>query len=85
MMFDFMDCVDKCLGRPWRFPITGGYKLVTQFSTYSNCILYHKLTAMFFDTTTLPSDCMVFPILSASGFTDNFQLCVQGHVLGGCI
>jgi len=28
MMFTFADCADKCLGRPWRFPITGRDELV---------------------------------------------------------
>jgi len=28
VMFDFTDCVDKCFGPQWRFPITGSFKLV---------------------------------------------------------
>jgi len=47
MMFDFVDCMDKCPGQPWRIPIMRGYKLVTQLSTYTSCMLYHQFTAVF--------------------------------------
>jgi len=85
MMFNFADFADKCLGQPWRFAITGGDELVMQLSLYSSCILYHWLTAVYRDTTTVSSDRMLLCILAASGFTDNFQLCLQGHIFGGCI
>jgi len=28
MMFDFAVCADKCLCRPWRFPVTGSDEIV---------------------------------------------------------
>jgi len=69
MMFDFADCVDKCLRRPWRFAIAGSNKLVTELSTYTSCTLYSLLTAFYFDMEQLTSDCMLLPIIAASGFT----------------
>jgi len=28
VMFNFAECLDKCRGQPWKFPITGSDKLV---------------------------------------------------------
>ena len=70
-MVDIADSADKCLGQQWRFPITGGYKLVTQVSRYSSWMLYHLLAAVYLDTTTLTSDHILLLILAAFGFRDN--------------
>jgi hypothetical protein len=40
VMFNFADCADKCLGRPWRFAVTECDKLVMYLSTYPLCALY---------------------------------------------
>jgi len=37
---NFADCADKCLGRPWRFAVTGSDELVTELSTYASSALY---------------------------------------------
>jgi hypothetical protein len=29
MMFDFANCVNKSLGQPWRFSVTGSNELIT--------------------------------------------------------
>jgi len=84
MIFDFVDWADKGLGWPWRFLITGAYQLVSMLCTYSSCMLYHQLTAVYLDTTTVTSDSMLHLILAASGLTDNFKVCVWGHIFGGC-
>jgi len=63
----------------------GSYTLGTQLSTYYCCELSHQLAAVYLDTTTLTSDCLLLLILAATGSTDNFQLCVKGHIVSGCI
>ena len=65
-MFNFAECADKCLDWPWRFPTTGGYKLVTQLSMYTSCILYGWLTAVYLDTDILTSDCVLLLMRAAS-------------------
>ena len=72
MMFNFADCEDKCHGQAWRFPMTGGYKLVTQLSNYTSCMLYDQLMAVHFGSTILTSDRMLLRILAASTFLDNY-------------
>jgi len=84
MMFDFTDRADKCLRRPWRFAIAGSDKLVTELSTYTSCTLYCELTAFYIDMELLTSDSMLLPIIAASGFMYFFQMCVLGHIFGGC-
>jgi len=79
MWFDVTECADKCVGRPWRFHITGSYKLVTQLSTYSSSMSSHQLMAVYLDTTELASDCMLFIILAASGFTGQFQESIRPY------
>jgi hypothetical protein len=67
-MFDFVDCVDKGLRRPWRFAIAGSEKLVTELSAYTSCTVYCQLTGFYIDMELLTSDCMLLPIIAGSGY-----------------
>jgi len=49
----------------------GSYKLVPQLTTFTSCMSYHKLTAMYLDMTTVTSDRVLLLILAASSYTDN--------------
>jgi len=72
MMFDFADCADKCLGRPWMFPVTGNDRLVTQLSAYTSYLLYGQLTAIDRGMEMLTSNCMLRFIRAASSLMDDF-------------
>jgi len=72
IMFDFMHSADEFLHRPWRVAIPGSDNLVTKLSTYPSCILYCYLTAFYIDMEILTSDCILLPIIAASGVTYSF-------------
>jgi len=40
LIFNFADCADLCLGRPWKFPVPGSDELVMKLSTYPSFALY---------------------------------------------
>jgi len=85
MMFDFADCADKGLRRPWMFPFTGCDTLVTKLSAYTGYWLYGQLTPIDRGMEILASNCLLLLIRAASSLTDNFQMCILGHVFCGCI
>lgn len=63
----------------------GSYRLVMMLSMYTSCMLYSWLTAVCIDIGLPTSDCVLHHILTASGFTSNFEMCSLGHTFGGCI
>jgi len=85
MMFNLADCVDKCLCRPWRFPVTCSKKFVTQLSTDTRCTLYRESTALYLDMDIITSNCRLRHVFAASSLADGFQMRILGHMFGGCI
>jgi hypothetical protein len=67
-IFDFAACGDQCLSRQWMFAIAGHDELVTEVCTYRSGTLYCWLTAVYVDMERLTSNCMLLPIIEASGF-----------------
>ena len=84
MMFDCADCGDKFLRRPCRYPIMGSVNLVPLLSMYTYCTLHYYFTAVYFDTELLASGPMLLPNIAGSGFTYHCQMCMLGHIHGGC-
>jgi len=66
MMFDFVDCADKCIRRSWRFASTCSDNLIMELSTYASCTLYCKLTAFYTYMELLTFDCMLLPSIAVS-------------------
>jgi hypothetical protein len=85
MMIDFVDCAEKCISRPWRFPITGSNEFIMYLTTDTRCRLYGLFTAVCLDMDILTSYCMLLHVFAASSLADDFKMCVQGHKIGGCI
>jgi hypothetical protein len=71
-MLDFVDGKDKCFCGLWRFPVTGGNKLVLYLCTYSRCTLYSDLTTVHYGMYILTSNRMLHLILASSGHMDDF-------------
>jgi len=61
----------------------GSNELVTELSPYTSGALYHQLTAFYIDMELFTSKYMLLPIIDASGFMYNFQMCVLGPMFGG--
>ena len=60
-------------------------KLVIQLSTDTWCTLYGSFKAIYIHIEILISNCMLPRILAASSLTDDFEMCIMGHIFGGCI
>jgi len=85
MMFIFAECADKCLGRLWRFAVTGGNKLVTLLAIYIHYMLLGWLTAVYLDMDSVTSNCMPHLRLAASSLMDNFEMLTLGQIYVGSI
>jgi hypothetical protein len=85
MMFEIADCADKCLGRPWRVPVTGSNKLDMFLMTYIHCVLHRHLMAVHQGMNVLTSNCMLRLIHAASRLKNDFSMCIIRHIVGGCI
>ena len=72
-MLHSVDGAAISLGRLSRFPITGGYQLVTQLCMLTRRILSVKSMAVYLDTDSLTSCCGLPLIDASSGFTDDFK------------
>ena len=82
MMFNLVECADKCLGQQWRFPISSGNKVVTYLSALTRCTLYSQLAFVRHGMNILTSNCMLLLILAASSLTDDFEMHILGHIIG---
>ena len=83
-MVSVADCADKCHGPPWRIPIPGSDQLITQLFPYTWKRLCGSMVAVCLDLDKLKSNCMLLYILAASGLTDDCEMCILGHIFGGC-
>ena len=59
--------------------------MVTSLSTYTCCTLYGELMAESLVMYILRSNGMLLFILASSGRTDDFEMCILGHIVGGCV
>jgi len=80
MRDDCADSVDKCQGRPWRFPIASSDQLVTKLSAYTRCIIYSQLSTIHHGLNILTSNWMLHRILAGSGLADDFCMCILGPI-----
>jgi len=77
-MFDAADCADKCVARLFQFPTTGSYKVDTQLSRYTRCMIYHQLMAVYLNSSILISGWVRLRIPDASSRMENFTTVCQG-------
>jgi hypothetical protein len=85
MMFDFADFAEKCLSRPWQCHVMSANTLGTLLSTYTHCILCGYVTAIYHSMDILTSNCVPLLNCAASNLTEDFERCIVGQILGGCI
>jgi hypothetical protein len=51
----------------------------------TRCTLYGELTADRIDMDILTSHCLLLLISPAVSLPDDFEMCILGHMFGGCI
>ena len=81
-MINFPYCVDKGLPSTWRFPDTGSKILDTLLPPYTRCSSFDQVTAFYHDMDILTSYGVLLLSRAATGFMENFELCVRGHIFG---